>query len=219
MVGRYPAIQLMPREPIRHLVAHFSVSRCRKTEYEGLVAVSAGYPSVTGRLLTRYAPFRRSPSKSIATLHAAPRLACVKPAASVHPEPGSNSPLLLYVFSFFFCPAAAGARPLPIRERWGAGAVPGRIDKGKPKKGAFPCSSLFYSSRRMMSMCQARSRKREGTAKLARRKRPCNSRADFFQAGPEKKRLPPFAVAKVLPATLSFQILSQLFLKKINSQS
>ena len=95
MVGRYPAIQLMPREPIRHLVAHFSVSRCRKTEYEGLVAVSAGYPSVTGRLLTRYAPFRRSPSKSIATLHAAPRLACVKPAASVHPEPGSNSSLYI----------------------------------------------------------------------------------------------------------------------------
>ena len=85
----------MPREPIRHLVAHFSVSRCRKTEYEGLVAVSAGYPSVTGRLLTRYAPFRRSPSKSIATLHAAPRLACVKPAASVHPEPGSNSSLYI----------------------------------------------------------------------------------------------------------------------------
>ena len=26
-------------------------------------------------------------------LNAAPRLACVKPAASVHPEPGSNSPL------------------------------------------------------------------------------------------------------------------------------
>ena len=24
---------------------------------------------------------------------AAPRLACIKPAASVHPEPGSNSPL------------------------------------------------------------------------------------------------------------------------------
>ena len=92
----------MPREPIRHLVAHFSVSRCRKTEYEGLVAVSAGYPSVTGRLLTRYAPFRRSPSKSIATLHAAPRLACVKPAASVHPEPGSNSSLYISLCSFKF---------------------------------------------------------------------------------------------------------------------
>ncbi len=28
-----------------------------------------------------------------ANFHAAPRLACVKPVASVHPEPGSNSSL------------------------------------------------------------------------------------------------------------------------------
>ena len=32
---------------------------------------------------------------------AAPRLACVKPVASVHPEPGSNSSLL-FILSFFF---------------------------------------------------------------------------------------------------------------------
>ena len=32
---------------------------------------------------------------------AAARLACVKPAASVHPEPGSNSPLLVYIVSYF----------------------------------------------------------------------------------------------------------------------
>ena len=50
-------------------------------------------------MLTRYAPLRRSPSESIATPHAAPRLACVKPAASVHPEPGSNSSL--YKFLIF----------------------------------------------------------------------------------------------------------------------
>ena len=31
---------------------------------------------------------------------AAPRLACVKPVASVHPEPGSNSPLLFIFFLF-----------------------------------------------------------------------------------------------------------------------
>ena len=30
-------------------------------------------------------------------LHAAPRLACVKPAASVHPEPGSNSSLYISI--------------------------------------------------------------------------------------------------------------------------
>ena len=33
---------------------------------------------------------------------AAPRLACVKPVASVHPEPGSNSPLFI-LFFFFSC--------------------------------------------------------------------------------------------------------------------
>ena len=30
-------------------------------------------------------------------LHDAPRLACVKPAASVHPEPGSNSSLYILI--------------------------------------------------------------------------------------------------------------------------
>ena len=35
-----------------------------------------------------------------AFLSAAPRLACVKPVASVHPEPGSNSSLL-FILSFF----------------------------------------------------------------------------------------------------------------------
>ena len=36
---------------------------------------------------TRYAPVRRS----LIPKNYTPRLACVKPAASVHPEPGSNS--------------------------------------------------------------------------------------------------------------------------------
>ena len=49
-------------------------------------------------LLTRYAPFRRSPSPIAG--YAAPRLACVKPAASVHPEPGSNSSLYIFFIMF-----------------------------------------------------------------------------------------------------------------------
>ena len=36
---------------------------------------------------------RRSPAIEASFNPAAPRLACVRPAASVHPEPGSNSPL------------------------------------------------------------------------------------------------------------------------------
>ena len=38
---------------------------------------------------------------------AAPRLACVRPVASVHPEPGSNSSLLFILSFVFFCFTAA----------------------------------------------------------------------------------------------------------------
>jgi hypothetical protein len=38
---------------------------------------------------------------------AAPRLACIKPAASVHPEPGSNSPYL-----FLFCTSSRSSSSL-----------------------------------------------------------------------------------------------------------
>ena len=62
--------------------------------YAVLAAVSSCYPPVWGRLPTRYSPVRRSVTK--ASIRRDPlkrfaRLACVKHAASVHPEPGSNS--------------------------------------------------------------------------------------------------------------------------------
>ncbi len=43
---------------------------------------------------------RRSPPRIASYPRAAPRLACVRPVASVHPEPGSNSSL----YSIFGCP-------------------------------------------------------------------------------------------------------------------
>ena len=89
---------------------------CPPRCYGVLVAVSSGYPPDRARLLTRYAPLRRSPSRSIATPHDAPRLACVKPAASVHPEPGSNSPLSCIFFFFFLCSRSA-ERPTPAVTR------------------------------------------------------------------------------------------------------
>ena len=69
--------------------------------YEVLVRISPGYPSVTGRLHTRYSPVRRSPSVSASWHHDAPRLACVRPVASVHPEPGSNSSLYFLLFLYY----------------------------------------------------------------------------------------------------------------------
>ena len=55
-----------------------------------LALISQRYVPITGRLHTRYAPVRHS-SAAIAS-SVTVRLACIKPAASVHPEPGSNSP-------------------------------------------------------------------------------------------------------------------------------
>ena len=62
-------------------------------EHRVLIRLSPGYPLLRARLDTRYSPVRRSPATCASTDPAAPRLACVKPVASVHPEPGSNSSL------------------------------------------------------------------------------------------------------------------------------
>jgi hypothetical protein len=55
----------------------------------------SGLSPVKGRLYTRYAPVRHSSAKS-KLLPVTVRLACVRPAASVHPEPGSNSSSLIF---------------------------------------------------------------------------------------------------------------------------
>ena len=88
----------MPREPIRHrrtfqrhpmqgsVVWGISRRFHRLSPCVGQVAhVLRTLPPVAGRALL---------------LPAAPRLACVKPAASVHPEPGSNSSLYILYLKF-----------------------------------------------------------------------------------------------------------------------
>ncbi len=93
---------------------------------------------------------------------AAPRLACVKPVASVHPEPGSNSSLLYLVFSFFsesFRARLAAARE-PTRQR--RPFFPARLSPRKycvldidrvtfisptaTRRGSMPLSLLYFSS-------------------------------------------------------------------------
>src|SRR5208282_5626480 len=60
--------------------------------YAELASVSRSYSPSKGRLPTCYAPVRRAPP---VLLQARTRLACVKHAASVRSEPGSNSRLKL----------------------------------------------------------------------------------------------------------------------------
>ena len=59
-----------------------------------IIVISNCYPPVWGRLPTRYSPVRHSVTKIFIRRiksRCFVRLACVKHAASVHPEPGSNS--------------------------------------------------------------------------------------------------------------------------------
>ena len=67
-----------------------------------LVRISPGYPPVAGWFHTRYSPVRRSPPIEASFNCDAPRLACVRPVASVHPEPGSNSSLYYFIFLVFY---------------------------------------------------------------------------------------------------------------------
>ncbi len=90
MVGRYPTIELMGRMAILYrpkaLIARPGGSAM-------LRGINPGFPGLfpcKGQV--PYAVRTRAPVAIFQQAgNAAPRLACVRPAASVHPEPGSNS--------------------------------------------------------------------------------------------------------------------------------
>ena len=67
-------------------------SSCKVYAYAVLAPFSRCCPPDRGRLLMYYSPVRHwHPKMSV-------RLACIRHAASVHPEPGSNSPLSYFKF-------------------------------------------------------------------------------------------------------------------------
>ena len=94
LVGRYPANYLIGREPIFQRIAPLVVNRCRSTTLCGISVrfqtLSPSERQVAHVLLTR------PPLSFISSIRKLPlwnfvRLACVRRAASVRPEPGSNS--------------------------------------------------------------------------------------------------------------------------------
>ena len=87
LVGHHPTNKLIDRGPIPHRKT-FHHQTCVQRSYPVLDPVSQAYPEVEGRSPTCYSPVRRSCTPKGLTA----RLACVKHAASVRPEPGSNSP-------------------------------------------------------------------------------------------------------------------------------
>ena len=91
LVGRYPANKLMERIPTPYRNSLISI-RCRTEMPSGInLSFERLSPSMgqVGYVLLTRAPV----ATQVLPLCDAPRLACVKPVASVHPEPGSNSSL------------------------------------------------------------------------------------------------------------------------------
>ena len=61
LVGRYPANCLMERMPIYQRLFFNKYSHAGPLFYVVLIHLSMGYPSLIGKLHTRYSPVRRSP--------------------------------------------------------------------------------------------------------------------------------------------------------------
>jgi hypothetical protein len=93
LVSRYLTNKLMGRRPIlRRDKSPFPLSAEASRTYTVLAPLSQSYPLPQGRLSTCYAPVRRCTHDRS---HFLARLACVKRAASVRSEPGSNPPDIL----------------------------------------------------------------------------------------------------------------------------
>ena len=121
-------------------------------------------------------------------------------------------------FPFFLSGCRRSAPRLPIREWRAPEPFPAESTRGSPGKRGLPAFlAILFVSSHDVNVPSPLPKKKGRDCKVSKKEAPVQIPRGFFQAGPEKKRLPPFAVAKVLPATLSFQILSQLFLKKIIS--
>ena len=107
LVGHYPTNKLMrsglllQRRLINRGRLSFQDPEILET-YAVLATLSSGCPPLKGRLPTCYSPVRRFTSTRRYVLA---RLACVKPAANVRSEPGSNSPLKWFVSPTFPLPA------------------------------------------------------------------------------------------------------------------
>ena len=91
LVGLYPPNKLMGRRPIPgRSLGSFHCSATAVQLHPVLPGISTGYPRPEGRSPTRYSPVRHS--RRCASTPLAVRLACLRRAASVRSEPGSNSP-------------------------------------------------------------------------------------------------------------------------------
>ena len=92
LVGHYPTNKLIGRELILKRSKALTLKAFAPEYHAVLATLSRSYSSLEGRLLTCYSPVRHS--SRVASYSRIVRLACVRHAANVHSEPGSNSPII-----------------------------------------------------------------------------------------------------------------------------
>ena len=90
LVSRYPTNELIGRRPLPKRLAAL-VTRMNVWPHAVLATLSGSYSPLLGRSPTRYSAVRHSLPQ--ASPRSFVRLACLMHAASVYPEPGSNSPM------------------------------------------------------------------------------------------------------------------------------
>ena len=98
--NQLPVIALVSRYLTNKLIGYSSIPWHKsislfeliKKEYKVLAVVSNCYPFPRGRLTICYSPVRRLADIFSKLKTVLARLACVKHTASIHSEPGSNSP-------------------------------------------------------------------------------------------------------------------------------
>ena len=179
LVGRCPTNYLMRRMPIRDRVAPLAAGGCPPTASccirRDFSRLSICHGQVAYVLLTR-APVAGGDKQ--ACRPAAPRLACVKPVASVHPEPGSNSSLLLYCSSFFRNRMAA-SRPLDNR----SDCVRPGLPVVSESTGSFfrSCTTSSIAILSMSYLLSLPGLRRKSSAKLRRIFEPAKFFGDFFR--------------------------------------
>ena len=87
LVGHYPTNKLIGRRLLLRRPKAFLCHPTSNRGYAELPHVSTGYPPPQGRF-----PTCSSPVRHVTPRRKPVRLACIRHAASVYPEPGSNSP-------------------------------------------------------------------------------------------------------------------------------
>ena len=164
---------------------------------------------------------------------AAPRLACVKPVASVHPEPGSNSSLLVYCLFSFSVEKGDNTLLLYCYQNGSLKVFPGRVSlllnaleltekmfppRVSPRRLVLLYYFVYCKSFNVLSRFSERpvfgAKSSAKLRRISELTKFFGKKISFFFSFPPHSRAPPKSECKVTTFFAHIQIFSQLFSEK-----